>query len=410
MNFPSLHLRPILSTLARHKIAASLIVAEIALTFAIVCNAVFLIVARLDAADAPTGLAESELIRLQLAPIGASARRNAHAQTALDLQTLRALPGVRKVTLTNQLPFAGSSSFSSVALPPNVDRPVFSPSTYFAGEDFIAATGVRLLEGRDFQAGDYVDAADVIEKQPAAHLPGVILNRAAARKLFGEASAVGRTISIFDATSTVVGVIDTLPPPNVKTQETGTILLPMRVDYPNAEFLLRVDPARRDEILKAAVAALDQVGPGRIVQNRDRYDSMRDAYYRSDRTMALLLASVCAALLVVTALGIVGLASFWVQQRTRMIGTRRALGATRGQILRYFQAENLLLSGIGVLLGIVGAYAINALLMSHYEIARLPLPYLPIGAALLLALGQLAVFGPARRAAAVPPVVVMRGA
>jgi len=410
MNLPSLHLRPILSTLARHKIAASLIVAEIALTFAIVCNAVFLIVARLDAANAPTGLAESELIRLQLAPIGASAQRNAHAQTALDLQTLRALPGVRKVTLTNQLPFGGSSSFSSVALPPNPDRPVFSPSTYFAGDDFIAATGVRLLEGRDFQAGDYVDAADVISKQPAAPLPGVILNRASARKLFGDASAVGKTIAIFDSTSTVVGVIDTLPPPNVKTQETGTILLPMRVDYPNAEFLLRVDAARRDEILKAAIAALDQVGPGRIVQNRDRYDTMRDAYYRGDRTMALLLAAVCAALLVVTALGIVGLASFWVQQRTRMIGTRRALGATRGQILRYFQAENLLLSGIGVLIGIVGAYAINRLLMTHYEVARLPLPYLPIGAALLLALGQLAVFGPARRAAAVPPVVVMRGA
>ena len=124
--------------------------------------------------------------------------------------------------------------------------------------------------------------------------------------------------------------------------------------------------------------------------------------------MASLLVAVCVALLVVTALGIVGLASFWVQQRSRMIGIRRALGATRGQILRYFQAENLLLTSLGIGLGMALAYAINLALMAHYELPRLPLVYLPIGALALWALGQLAVLGPALRAAALPPVVVMR--
>ena len=71
--------------------------------------------------------------------------------------------------------------------------------------------------------------------------------------------------------------------------------------------------------------------------------------------MVWLLVGVCVALLVVTSFGIVGLASFWVQQRTKMIGTRRALGATRGQILRYFQAENLLLTTAGIAIGMVGA-------------------------------------------------------
>jgi len=135
---------------------------------------------------------------------------------------------------------------------------------------------------------------------------------------------------------------------------------------------------------------------------------MRNEYYRGDRAMAWLLVSVCTALLIVTALGIVGLASFWVQQRTRQIGVRRALGATRGQIVRYFQAENFLLATFGIALGMLLAYGINQLLMARYELGRLPAQYLPIGALCLWLLGQLAVLGPALRAASVPPAVATR--
>ncbi|HMB43694.1 MAG TPA: FtsX-like permease family protein, partial [Luteimonas sp.] len=127
-----------------------------------------------------------------------------------------------------------------------------------------------------------------------------------------------------------------------------------------------------------------------------------------DRSMVWLLIAVCVALLVVTALGIVGLASFWVQQRTKQIGVRRALGATRGQILRYFQTENFLLATIGIVFGMLMAYGINQLLMSKYELPRLPAIYLPVGAVALWLLGQLSVFGPARRAASVPPAVATR--
>ena len=124
--------------------------------------------------------------------------------------------------------------------------------------------------------------------------------------------------------------------------------------------------------------------------------------------MASILVGVITALLLVTALGIAGLASFWVQQRRRQIGIRRALGATRADILHYFQTENFLIVGGGIALGMVLAFAVNLLLMQHYELPRLPLSYLPIGALALWGLGQLAVLGPALRAAAVPPVVATR--
>jgi putative ABC transport system permease protein len=135
---------------------------------------------------------------------------------------------------------------------------------------------------------------------------------------------------------------------------------------------------------------------------------LRTTYFESDRIMINLLLGVIVTLLGVTALGIVGLASFWVQQRRRQIGIRRAIGATRGDILRYFQTENFLIVSGGIVLGMALAFGLNLLLMQHYELPRLPLRYLPIGAVVLWGLGQLAVLGPALRAAAVPPVVATR--
>src|SRR5262249_59068677 len=141
---------------------------------------------------------------------------------------------------------------------------------------------------------------------------------------------------------------------------------------------------------------------GRISTARNSFADVRRDYFKQDRAMAYLLVGVSLALLVITALGVVGLASFWVQQRTRQIGIRRALGATRGDILRYFQIENFILATAGIILGMGLAYAINLWLMGKYNVERLPVEFLPIGAGLLWLLGQIAVLGPALRATLIP--------
>jgi putative ABC transport system permease protein len=124
--------------------------------------------------------------------------------------------------------------------------------------------------------------------------------------------------------------------------------------------------------------------------------------------MAIILGAVIFALLAVTALGIVGMASFWVAQRTRQIGTRRALGATKFDILRYFQTENFIITTLGLIAGGVLAYGLSLWLMQQYQSPRLPWYYVPVGFVCLWLLGQLAVFGPALRASRVPPAVATR--
>jgi putative ABC transport system permease protein len=404
-------IRPILTTLRRHKTAAALIVLEIALTCAIVCNALFLIGQRIETINQPSGIAEDELVEVRLGGIGKQV--NVEARTREDLAALQGVPGVKSVVAINQLPFRNNSWNTSLSRVPDQERPTLNASQYFAREGTVDTLGLELIAGTDFQPGEYREYQDVVS-DPTTETTGssVILSKSAADKLYPDGGALGKTVYSGRSPLRVTGVVKELGRPTRVNGDThDSMLLPVRMSYDMGFYLIRVtDPARRDEVIKAAVAALERVDSSRLVRAKLTYQEQREKYFANDRAMVGLLITVCIALLVVTALGIVGLASFWVQQRTKQIGIRRALGATRGQILRYFQTENFLLATVGIVLGMLMAYTINLYLMNTYELPRMPISYLPIGAVLLWLLGQIAVFGPARRAAAVPPAVATRSA
>jgi len=407
-----MELRPILSTLRRHKTASALIVLEIALSCAIICNALFLIAGRLDRMNRPTGQAEDEIVRVQVTGIGTD--ENASALTRSDLAVLRALPGVKSASVTNQVTFGGGSWNSSVNLSPDQTHQTLSSTVYLGDEKLPQTMGLKLVKGRYFNADELLDW-DTINKPGAdAAVPAAIVTTDMAEKLWPGQDPIGKTLYSWgdESGSRVVGVVDKLARPNNQGGPEAyhySMILPIWTPYTvGGNYLVRTEPGRRAEVLKAAVEALRKNGPRRIVLNQQTMEEMRGDFYRSDRAMAWMLVLVCVALLVVTALGIVGLASFWVQQRTKQIGVRRALGATRTQILRYFQAENFILATAGIVIGMLLAFGLNQLMMSKAELPRLPAIYLPVGALVLWVLGQLSVLGPARRAAAVPPAVATR--
>jgi len=402
-------IRPILSTLRRHKTAAALIVVEIALSCAIICNAIFLISERVDQMNRPGGVATNELVRVQLTSIKDD---NAAATTRSDLELLRGLPGVKAATVLNQVPYANPSWNSGVSLVKDQSFPNLTATVYMGQEQVLETLGLKLVAGRGFGSDEYIDFEEQTKPGAKESIASAIVTRAVADKLYPGQDPLGKTFHSWGE-SKIVGVVEHLVRPGDRghPQWDYSIIYPFRVTYEvGGNYLLRVDPERRAETIKAAVATLEKNGPTRIMltKNTKTLEEMRADFYRQPRTMVWLLIGVCVALLVVTALGIVGLASFWVQQRTKQIGVRRALGATRGQVLRYFQTENFLLATLGIVIGMIGAYGINQLLMSTYELPRLPALYLPIGALVLWGLGQLSVLGPARRAAAVPPAVATR--
>ena len=130
--------------------------------------------------------------------------------------------------------------------------------------------------------------------------------------------------------------------------------------------------------------------------------------FRADRRMVVFLATLVALMTAVTALGIVGLATFQVNARRKQIGTRRALGARRTDIVRYFLTENALLGVSGVVIGALLAYAASGWLSRTFQMPPLPAGYVLASGLALLVLGQLAVLWPARRAGAIEPAVATR--
>jgi putative ABC transport system permease protein len=403
-----MEIRPILSTLRRHKITAMLVVLEIALTCAIICNAVFLVSQRLERMDMPSGVADHELVQVQVASIGTD--DNGAVQVREDIAALRQIPGVTAVALVNQLPFTNSSWNSSIKLDPKQKLPTLNATLYY-GEHALQSLGTQLVAGRYFNDDDYLDFEDVIRDQKVRPTV-VIITRGLAQRLWPGESALGKSIYLGDGSIRVVGVVAGLIRPSLSNGDNTaqwTMALPMRMEVGSgASYVLRTAPDQRDRVIKAAVSTLKANDPKRVVTNKRTLDDIRTEFFQGDRAMTGLLVGVCIALLVVTALGIIGLGSFWVAQRRRQIGVRRALGATRANILRYFQTENFLLASIGIVVGMVLAYGINLFLMKHYELPRLPWMYLPVGAVVLWLIGQLAVLGPALRAANVPPVVATR--
>ena len=401
---------PILSSLRRHRITAMLLVLEIALTCAIVCNAVFLIGLRLDRVHAPSGAMENELVSLSTAGIGTGG--DARARSLADLAALRALPGVRSAAMVNQMPFDGGGRFTSFDVREGQKDPSVVVSLYM-GEGLLPTLGLELVEGRDFLPGEYHWDSDEDAGIPGTEPASVILTEGLAKRLFPGEDPLGKTLHT-SSTVRVVGVVRRL----ITSQRWPTsrfddsAIVPTRVTPGStfgSLFVLRTDPDRREAVMKAAEATLRELDPRRIVTRKATLEDQRATFFAADRATMAWLVATCVALLAITALGIVGLASFWVAQRRHHIGVRRALGARRVDILRYFQIENFLLATFGIALGVVLAYGISLFLMWHDELPRLPGGYLAAGAVTLWVLGQLAVLSPALRAASVPPVVATRG-
>ncbi|HVX04869.1 MAG TPA: FtsX-like permease family protein [Rhodanobacteraceae bacterium] len=409
-----MEIRPILATLHKHKLTAILLTLQVAFTCAIVCNVAFMIIHREQHVSLPTGIDENTLSVVPVRGIGKD--ENPWARHESDLALLRQIPGVESaVAVSYSLPLDQSiSSYGVCPTQAALDRAMERMSlkgtgceqaSMFDGSPGLLRTlGLDLVAGRDFRRDEYVQG----QKDVAV----AIISQAFAHHLYPGESALGKTLHIGHHVARVVGVVRTLLSPVLmgKGTDYDTMIWPQLPNDSGVEYVLRSAPQDRRRVLDAARAALLKADPSRIIDSNrmQTYSQIRAHYFQRDTTMIGLLVASALGLLFVTALGITGLANFWVGQRTRSIGIRRAIGATRGDILRYFQTENFLIVTFGVVLGVLLAVALNLLLMKHYELPRLPLWYLPVGAVVLWLLGQLAVLAPALRASNVPPVVATR--
>lgn len=400
---------PIVATWRRHKLIVILLAVLVALTCAIVCNVAFMIQQRATLMTLPSGLAESELVMVQSIDLDRTANQIARHKT--DLAALRMIPGVESAAAVDALPFNGNNWTNGMSTSPDEHGGVTASASAFNGTPGELRTlGLHLVAGHDFSPDEYIPLDSAHGYDGLEHVSVVIITKALAEHMFPGKSALGRAIYSYPNPMRIVGVVDHLLRPNVGTGNDNdySTIFPMLPDTSDVTYVLRTSPQQRERVLKRAKGVLYQLDGNRVLRNAETFNQLRAHYFQGDRTMISLLIASALGLLFVAALGITGLANFWVQQRTRSIGIRRALGATRSNILGYFQTENFLIVTAGVVLGAILAIVLNLLMMEHYQLPRLPLWYLCVGAVALWVLGQLAVLAPALRASKVQPVVAMR--
>ena len=402
-------IQPIFAALRKHRIPACLIVLEIALACAVLCNAVFMIGQRIAEMHVPNAIDEAGIVDIR---VQGTDPQLAGADIPRNLAALREISGVTAVAAISTMPLSQNGWNSNVATGPGELMAKTTPNVaqYMYSKGGPEALGMRLLQGRFFDDAEYAGSELGASYLATGHV--VLVTQSLAERLWPGQSALGKQVWIGnDNHYTVVGVVaDILRPDRNGEGAAGfhwAIFMPLSPAPVLNDYVVRAAPGALGRVLRDGVGKLEALAPNAVVKGRS-FTEIRDQFFADTRSMVWMLALVCVVMLAVTAFGIVGLTSFWVGQRRRQIGIRRALGATRGHIMRYFQTENFLLTAAGVLLGMALAFGINVYLMQHYELQRMPMYYLPAGAIALWLLGQLAVIGPARRAAAVPPVVATR--
>ena len=410
-----MEIRPILSALMRNKTGPILVALQVALSLAILANALHIVNERREMAARPSGLSdEAATFYFTVRNLNKDGPEQQLATMKREAEVLRAVPGVLAVANVSQMPLSRDGSTTSIAIDRRQDRESALAGMYISGDSLVKAFGLKLVDGRDFLPEDFKEINENENREPP---PTAIITKPLAEKLWPGQSAVGKTMYFGtgdDAQSTrIVGVVERLQTAHTEVGERGgySVHVPARLyGNPGALYAVRTEPGQRDRVMKEAEEALRKSSATPMILQSKTTEQDRKDRYRADVALSWMLITVSVLLLLVTCSGIVGMASLWVTQRRKQIGVRRALGARKLDILRYFITENFMITSTGVFGGVLLGLSLNHLLVTRLEMARLPATYLVGGAVVFWALGILAAYGPAWRAASISPATATRSA
>ena len=398
---------PIWRALMRNKTAYVLIALQIAVTMAIMVNAVAIIQERNRIMARPSGIDEPNLFHIE--SISFAPDFDQAASVAQDLEAIRSMPGVVDAVASNTVPLRNGGWSSGVATEPGEDVDPTGVAVYFTDDHGISTFGLNLIAGENFAATDIGWYGFSSERWP----PLAILSREAATTLYPDVPVndiVGKTVYLNNTDAVrIIGIVERMQAAWKSWDGVErSMLVPAFLEGGGTRYVVRTEPGYRDELMPRVEQKLAEMNEGRIVRDMMTMEATRERAYHEDAAMIKLLVFIVSLLTAITALGIVGLASFSVARRTRQIGTRRALGASRPAILRYFMLENFMVSSVGIVAGGVLAVAMNIWMVQTFELTPIAWYMIPVAMVVLWLVGQAAVYGPARRASRVPPAVATR--
>jgi putative ABC transport system permease protein len=393
---------------ARTRTRNLLVVVEVALALVLLIGAGLMLTsfARLRSVD--PGFTVTSLVVIGV-PLPQARYDNA-AQTRFYTQLyerLRENPVTSRSALALPTPFSGLNAAAAYAVEgapprPRSERPVTQLSAVTPG--YFQALGIPLLRGRDVELTDTKDRQGV-----------VLVNQVIAEREWPGQDPVGKRVAIGgdptdpESWTTVVGVVADIRRADLQTPPPPTMYLPHgQFTLPYMGVIVRSD-AGETAIANAVRAAVRRLDPELPIEDVETVDRILERVTGQPRFRALLIASFAGAALLLAAIGLYGLISYTVAQRSPEIGVRLALGATPRQVGRQVLGQGMTLAALGVALGLAAAVGATRLLEGLlYSISTTDPAVYGVVAAVLLIIAALACYIPARRAMRVDPMTALR--
>lgn len=400
-----LHIKPIVSTLLRSKSGPLLLLIQIILSVTIVANASFIISERLTLMARESGIAEAEVFDFSIYNFDKSVEIG--SQNQRDVDTVRALPGVIDATSTSMTPLSGGGWMTSFVMGESeaTAKDTEGAAAYYGDEHMISTLGLNLTEGRNFYQDEvYAGSPDLANRG--------IVSADFAKATWGGESALGKIIymgAFGQQPVEIIGVVEHLQGAWVDSSNlNNSIILNVELQFPFTKFLVRAEPHALAGLKETIPLALHKDQRNRVIRGFKLISEHRTEVYRNHELMATVLSIMVVLLLLITSLGLAGMVMFNIERRTKQIGTRRALGASKRDIVSYFLVENYLICLVGGVLGVLLAFQLGQQLMKLYDLPLLN-PLFPVLTFVgLFVVTTLAVIVPARIAANISPSIATR--
>ena len=323
------------------------------------------------------------------------------------LERMREIPGIESIAYSSYQPGHDNTLRPSPIMIRGMEmgpKDAYPTAIFFGiSPEYLATMGIRLLEGRNFTAADQLPGARQV----------LMVDRNFAKRYGSDRSVVGRTL-VGDPKDPnkdpmIIGVVDVAHVGSLEdSKEEPFAYWP--IDTPRGGLSMEFRTQRRmQEVLPMIRAKLREVDPALPIYGDKTFRAQLDDHAANRRGVMWLLGAFAGIALLLSAVGIYGMLAYDVTQRTKEIGIRGAIGATRGQIVMLILRQGLWKAGIGLAIGLAGAFYLSRFLRSQLYDVQSTDPVIFIGVTLLLLLvALLASWLPAKRAAKVDPMVALR--
>jgi putative ABC transport system permease protein len=384
----------------------ALVVAEIAVTVVLLAGSGLLIRSFWKLTSIDPGFAMHNVIAmdvgLSMSKYGEPRQQERYFKTALE--RVSALPGVESAAAVYPLPLSGAEegmgiSIAGRPMPPPGQR--LSVNPVWVTPDYFKTLGISLLAGRGFTDDDAADAPQI-----------AVVNQTLARRYFEGEDPIGQQVTIGwqgEKARAIVGIVADTRPKGLDQETRPEIYVP-HSQFPSAfmSLVIRAQPGASSPVTAAReeVRAIDPETP---VFNVTSLDALLARSVAERRFIMLIVGAFAAVALVIASVGLYGVMSFAVMQRTREIGIRMALGAGKGSVLRMLMGRGAVLVAAGILFGLGLSAGLSRVISSMlYGVGVTDLVTYGAICSTLAAVGASAIYIPARKATRVDPTVTLR--